>query len=145
MEKYILNTLSLETHFIFSYLNKYIVIVVFSSIDENSKQGQDRVLDKEQTLRPHHHKSHHRQYHATHPHHPEVHLASPVPLWNNKKFILLHDYRISTLIWLMIVREKNPLFIIQLSLINDCWYTNLNSIKKHLSINKLQRSECTQH
>lgn len=91
MEKYILNTLSLKTHFIFSYLNKYIVIVVFSSIDENSKQGQDGVLHKEQTLRPHHHKRHHRQYHATHPHHPEVHLAPPVPLWNNKKFTLLHD------------------------------------------------------
>lgn len=31
-------------------LNKYIVIVVFSSVDEHSKQGQDGVLDKEQTL-----------------------------------------------------------------------------------------------
>ena len=68
--------------FFVPYLNKDIIIVVFSRIDEDSKQWENWILDKEQALRPHDHKGDDGQEDPTHPHHPGVDSTPPVPLWN---------------------------------------------------------------
>lgn len=68
--------------FFVPYLNKDIIIVVFSRIDEDSKQGENWILDEEQALGPHDHKGDDGQEDPTNPHHPGVHPTPPVPLWN---------------------------------------------------------------
>lgn len=68
--------------FFVPYLNKDIIIVVFSRIDEDSKQWENWILDEEQALGPHDHKGDDGQEDPTHPHHPGVHPTPPVPLWN---------------------------------------------------------------
>lgn len=64
------------------YLYVDVVIVLLGQVDEDSKQGQDRVLDEEEALWPHNHKGKDHQGNGRYHHHPRTDSALPVPLCN---------------------------------------------------------------